>query len=223
MTNEKPILFSSEMVKAILEGRKTQTRRVISKRVKNGGEWFTSIPTSFQTPDRIVKHWPCPYGQVGTQLWVKETHYLFGKWVKNGLTKTGKQKWAFKPIGRQVKYLDNPPDVVERSKDRVGWFKRPSIFMPRWASRITLEITDIRVQHLQDITDDDAFEEGMTQHLAAMLGLGGEALQSEEEFNFTQTRRVFRNLWDSINAKRGYGWDMNPWVWVIKFRRVECE
>lgn len=89
--------------------------------------------------------------------------------------------------------------------------------MPRWASRITLEITNVRVERLQEITQEDAFEEGMSQNLASSLGFS--VSESEEIFNFTQCRRTFMHLWDSINAKK-YPWSSNPWVWVIEFKRV---
>jgi hypothetical protein len=90
---------------------------------------------------------------------------------------------------------------------------RPSIFMPRWASRITLKITDVRVERLQDISEDSAMAEGAQKY--------GETPDGELLFDVGSYRYGFKLLWDSINAKRGYGWDANPYVWVIEFRRVE--
>jgi len=114
--------------------------------------------------------------------------------------------------------------MIELSKigypnGKVGnWKITPSIFMPRWASRITLEVTAVRVERLQEITDSDAVEEGVTRHLRSTLGWSFE--ESEETFNIAQARDTFRLLWDHLNAKRGYGWEKNPWVWVIEFKRL---
>ena len=168
---EKPILFSGPMVRAILDGTKTMTRRT----------------------HRIV----------AGRLWVKETHYRYGYWAKNGKTKTGKQKYEFTALSDEVRYFDNPPDRVERSKEIIGWFKRPSIFMPRWASRITLEVTGARIERLQEISNEDIRKEGV-----AVLGC-------------VTHRLNFEQLWDSLNGKT-FPWASNPFVWVIEFRRIDA-
>ncbi len=175
--NEKPILFSGPMVKAILEGRKTQTRRVVKPqppegyrqwgRCINGNVAFTDHPLQGEKGNVInIKG---PYGDEGDHLWVRET------WVDLG-------------NGLGVAYKADPRGIVTK------W--RPSIFMPRSLSRITLEITGVRVERLQDITDDDAKAEGVG-------GVG-----------------TFGVLWNEINAKRGHSWDTNPYVWCIEFRRI---
>lgn len=199
LMKERPILFNSEMVRAILEGRKTQTRRVCKLEGYDGGELY-------EVRDGIL--YPvldlCPYGKPGDRLWVRETHYLFGKWIKNGKTKTGRQKWKFKCLRKEALYLDNPPATISTKKTDLGWFKRPSIFMPRWASRIILETTEIRVERVQEISEEDATAEGVafTKYINATA------------------RYHFKELWDSINAKRGFGWDKNSYVWVLTLKRV---
>ena len=191
---ERPIIFSTEMVNAILEGKKTQTRRVIKHSKKL---WIQEQVSNINK---------CPYGQVGDRLWVKETHYRYGKWNKNGFTKTGRQKWAFKATSKDVKYFDNPPDDVKpNSYRKEAWYKRPSIFMPRLVFRITLEITGIRVERLQKITEKDAIAEGFVSFQIMPSGI----------------IENFRAYWNFINAKRGYSWESNPWVWVIEFRSIE--
>jgi hypothetical protein len=189
---EHPILFSGPMVRAILDGRKSMTRRIVkfneSHRVKmHHKQWHIE-------DENVILG--CPYGQVGSKLWVKETHYLYGQWVENGLTKTGRQKWKFIYEKIWCKYLDNKPGVICVKKDQVGWFKRPSIFMPRWASRITLEITNVRVERLATLSEKDAQREGL------------DSIES------------FKNLWNKLNKKEGTLWKENPWVWILEFQKV---
>lgn len=186
---EKPIIFSAEMVRAILDGRKTQTRRVI-KGVHSSapfGEW--------NNPDEFLAS--CPYGQQFDYLWVRES---FGD---GGVRE-----------GEDVKY------VYRADSNGLPFDKwKPSIHMPRQASRITLEITNIRVERVQDISEDDAKAEGClgyeikTEH-AGHIGYP----ETYKAWRLPQVQ--FQDLWDSINAKRGYGWDANPLVWVIEFEKV---
>lgn len=161
---EYPRIFRGDMVSAILEGRKTQTRVFADDRR------FKDI-------------------QPGDRLWVRETWYCAG---------------VDESDGYPVRYREGATVQEDVS---ISW--RPSIFMPRWASRITLEITGVRVERLQDITEEDAKEEGVPPMIFSDGGYGK-----------PDYRDGFRQLWDSINAKRGFGWDVNPWVWVIEFRRV---
>lgn len=206
---ERPILFSSEMVKAILDGRKTQTRRVVKPQPELiAGDWFYrkrnmsySMPNQGELETELLGIWDaCPYGFVGGQLWVRET------WKAE----------AHPLAGARIRYLaGGEKDVTGIAKDnpsikythKHGW--RPSIHMPRWASRITLVITGVRVERAQDISEDDAEAEGI--HL---LGL-----PKEERYSHPRKHIVaFQALWDLINQKRGYSWASNPWVWVIEFK-----
>lgn len=186
---ERPIIFTSEMVQAILDGRKTQTRRVI----KNSSQVIMR--------GLFKKAWEdiCPYGQRGDRLWVKEAW-----WIPAGYQATvplvEKDWWP----------------VIYRASGNFGkhdW-KSP-IFMPRWVSRITLEITGVRVERVQDISEEDARAEGEKYRTTKLVGKDG-------GLDFTATYRLgFERLWDSLNAKRGYGWETNPWVWVIGFKRIK--
>ena len=188
MMKEKPIIFSFTMIKAILENRKTQTRRVIK-----------SLKQLRDKPSTNLSYQPF---QVGMILWVKET------WTPCDETT------YYTKADTQLHHTDNP-------NCKIIWLRRqpperfpdwiPSIFMPRWASRITLEITDVRVERLQEITTDDIDREGCDYIAPA----------DKEVDVWADYRKWFINLWDSINAKRGYGWDKNSWVFVISFKRIK--
>jgi len=202
---ERPTLFSGSMVRAILEGRKTQTRRVINPQPEGhrDGAWRmeTGAPypiAAFCFWHDIVEEKPdeevaCPYGAECDRLWVRET-------------------WRAIPLGG-IKYR------ADGTETGAHW--KPSIFMPRWASRITLEITDVRVQRVQDISTDDVIAEGVDvfSSLPVLLPrkLSGEKL---DHLAHEIAVSLYKKLWDSINAKRGYGWDANPWVWAITFKRA---
>lgn len=200
-TKERPILFSGPMVRAILEGRKTQTRRVINfKRLSSirRGRLFYSPPfkswaiantADYGTHiDEHVVLVNCPYGDRGDRLWVRET------WGESG--------------HNRFEYRASPADGTDfRSVSR--W--RPSIHMPREASRITLEITDVRVQRLQDISDEDAMAEGGYEWNYGFC-------HSKETGTHETPRGSFRALWASINGADS--WAANPWVWAISFSSV---
>lgn len=168
---ERPILFSGEMVRAILDGRKTQTRRVVKGIALDwlAPDMFT--PRFVASPENDL----CQYGKVGDRLWVRET---------------------FQPYGDGYAYRATPA-IPENH----NW--KPSIFMPRAASRITLEITNVRVERLNEISDKDAEAEGVE----AWSNSGNSPAWK------------FQCLWDRINGKK-YPWSSNPWVWVIEFRKI---
>ncbi len=196
--SEHPIIFSGEMVRAILAGRKTQTRRVIKPQPEVMHEstrpelwWGDNRPLyaeSFATY--------CPYGLRSQRLWVRETFCVCDDDQKNGM-------WAGEHPDHIHRADWNGPDPQYEGFSK--W--KPSIYMPRWASRILLEITDIRVERVRDISEEDAKAEGVkpTQH------------PSEGH------KESFAKLWDEINEKRGFAWYTNPWVWVVEFKRIENE
>ena len=206
---EHPILFSAEMVRAILAGRKTQTRRIIKPQPElRGGVWhWKNIAwdtANAQISDEfIIDH--CPYGTVGDTLWVREAFAtdIPGCEEQSGITYRADH---IDPKG------DGPANPIK-------W--KPSIHMPRWASRISLEITDIQVERVQDISDSDVYAEGLPEDGSSY----DDAIQALSAglpiHERTPERHWFRGLWDSINAKRGYGWDSNPWVLVIHFKKVK--
>ena len=177
---DRPILFTGEMVRAILDGRKTMTRRVCV------GQRELSNIHDFQL-DR------CPHGQSGDTLWVREA-------TRAGAWYDGTKRAMYAADADWVPDLYTP----------CLWFGKrnykPPMFMPRCWSRITLEITGVRVERVQEISEADAVAEGMTM-------IGPAAMSN---------RTSFARLWDTINAKRGYGWDANPWVWVVEFQRMEA-
>lgn len=226
----KPILFSAAMVAAILDGRKTQTRRVMKTQmpenfcriggIDTAGEYAYAVPLAEdEKDDHLVHECKFPYGNIGDTLWVREEHYAVGHWEKNGTTKTGKQKWKFVPdIGGDVRYSDTPPAdfMVSRSKEYPDvnlWYKRLARFMPRSLSRIKLEIVDIRVERLKDISQKDAMAEGAPPSHHSIDKVSREI--GHPDFS----RSWFAQLWQSINGAES--WDDNPWVWVISFKVVE--
>lgn len=191
---ERPILFSSKMVRAILEGRKTQTRRVIKPQpeqyeAKPWGHFLGWKGTRGWKIEDLARH--CPYGKSGDRLWVRESHKIIKEDIYCGDVNLRPKGVYYRATD---KYLEDPV-----------W--TPSIHMPRWASRITLEIKNIRVERVQDISENESWKEGApVKHIP---------------FKFPRADIWFLELWDSINKKRGYGWDVNPWVWVIEFEVVK--
>lgn len=200
MTAEHPMLFSSEMVRAILEGRKTQTRRVIKPQpslIDQVLHWNHKAKgiLRYGSLEYMGKELPlcCPYGKVGDLLWVRETY------CGEQTTYTKRHKMhcvAYK--------ADEGYRCGELKQYKGRW--RPSIFMPKWAARIWLEITGIKVERVQDISRKGAEAEGCKECSDGTGWYGAEV--------------QFCKLWDSLNAKRGYGWSENPFCWVLSFKRV---
>ena len=202
---ERPILFSSEMVRAILEGRKTQTRRVVKSLVSINHSGLSHDPMVLHDGDWIKPNEWSPYGQPGDRLWVRETWGLTPELdlqlLKDDLT----------PIDISIDDAQHVGYKADCSGANAVTKWRPSIYMPRWASRIMLEIVSVRVERVQDANAESYIEEGI--HVS-MYEPAGKSTGNPEE-------AAFKTLWDSINAKRGYSWDSNPWVWVIEFKVVE--
>jgi hypothetical protein len=197
---ERPILFSAPMVRALLDGSKTQTRRVAkltcAGHVKEPGGHRRWHPADFDS------RFACPYGQPGDRLWVREA-------------------WARDDEDGMLMYRadvgsGNDADDWERNRlDGVSRFRwRPSIHMPRTASRITLEITGVRVERLQDISERDALAEGIVRLLDGGFGLAGST-----HYHHTDPCESYWSLWEHINGPGSV--ETNPWVWVMDFRRVE--
>ena len=185
---ERPIIFSAPMVRAILAGEKTQTRRVVKLKPwqqieerDDGAPW----PWMYDD-DRAGDHWlPCPYGQAGDRLWVRESFC------------DARQAAA----GR----------VLYRSSGDIACGWKPSIHMPRQFSRITLEVTAVRVERLQEITEADAKDEGAPE----MLSVNGGNVQHA----MGCYRDGYADLWESLHGPGS--WDANPWVWVVEFKRIQ--
>ena len=226
---ERPILFSAPMVRAILEGRKSQTRRVVKPQPDYivQSEWEPTMFSGHKT-DALGRHFfnrSCPHGQPGDRLWVQETWRIGGE-----MAEADPKEHPKKYLIPHLYYRADCDDGVDR------W--RPSIHMPRWASRITLEIADIRVERLQEISAEDAMREGA----------GPAAAKPDACRDLYRTE--FRELWDSINGKPkpvrqhgvithyvSYPWEEgtrtethrgkphyihgNPHVWGIEFKRIK--
>lgn len=210
---EKPILFNTEMVKAILEGRKTQTRRVIkdgwlqeidfskankimnTPPFKKNNKWYYKIQCAVDDTDCIELKPPYNIGDI---LWVRET------WQKidNSLSpELDVNEYAY-----VYKASENGKAWEENME---GWTWKPSIHMPRAAARIFLKVTDVRLERLRDISISDIEKEGTNL----------KSLNTGEEFGY-----AFQQLWASTLTKENYkkyGWNDNPWVWVIEFERVK--
>jgi len=198
---ERPILFSAPMVRAILAGRKTQTRRMVK-----GRHIDAAPPACFFQWLREY----CPYGKPGDRLWVREAwcpiypqdhHYNGGRPIEIDYAAShSRESYQWR--------------VMDDSGSR-RW--KPSIHMPRWASRILLEITGVRVERLQDVSDADALAEGVAQIVRDSLPTA----QQCGEYDVIEADAVdlYRDLWEQINGPGA--WDANPWVWVVEFRRIE--
>ena len=200
---ERPIIFKDEMIRAILEGRKTQTRRVMNPQPEGGLDFTPFAP--FGVVNGKGNPLICRYGAAGEHLWVRET------WCEVDDTDLAGERWV--DYRATPKYSVSHPAGWENAPDDPEALKwRPSIHMPRWASRITLEITDVRVERLQDISRNDARAEGVAHQMVSSAALELDDLPEDSWVG------GFRWLWQSINGPDS--WDANPWVWVIEFRRV---
>lgn len=219
---ERPILFSGPMVKALRAGTKTQTRRIIKSQpsdhhwqffptyklsnivlpcANNGGTVFVTWTHTANGNFDIEDNRPlCPYGKPGDRLWVKET------WrPQDGMTMAEQDR-------SEIEYRADG----DRPKEPTDCHWKPSIFMPRWASRITLEIVSVRVERLQEISEADAIAEGidpLTDHGYKHYGREGAPFQPS-----MTARGSYMTLWESINGAGS--WALNPWIWVVEFRRL---
>lgn len=262
---ERPILFKGPLVRAILEGRKTVTRRVVKpqhwkpRRPVTGpfwgspgypraanGEWGIYLNRPGGGPYLHLGH--CPYGQPGDRLWVRETFWAkhdvdgedgtvidcgpcldVGEKYHPGIDYCATPEALNPPKGATPHakeepgaWWEAPPEKWDGNSDYKGrgqwtflpwnlYSKCPSIHMPRWASRIDLEVTAVRVERINEITAQEVLKEGYEwQH-----NQHGERCQS-------RTVGQFAESWDQINGPRGFGWDANPWVFVIDFKRIKA-
>lgn len=189
---ERPILFSAPMIRAILAGLKTQTRRVVKPQPEPGTDCPYHVGIGADRKARV-----CPYGAPGDRLWVRETG-----WERPVRTpqmmRNGADTWP-----RYVYDADGFSEQEHADLKEWGFVRRPSIHMPRWASRITLEVVGVRVERLLDISRGDAMDEGCPfPNMAA-----GD-----------DPRQWYADLWQQINGPGS--WALNPWVWVVEFRRA---
>ena len=244
---EKPILFSGEMVQAILDGRKTQTRRVMKPQLHTGKLGDVYI----YPKDNAASEWSsnpqmfacdCPYGVPGDRLWVREAFQRVEAFYGLGILYRSDES---------ILAIDfDAPNEWERTNERLheprlelhdiaceGMPWCPSIHMPRWASRITLEITNVRVERLNEISAEDVVAEGIdlspiwenstgvTYEEVAKVWTqnvprnDGESIDQSYSAHFIA---CFKRMWDKINGKKN-PWASNPWVWVIEFKKLEAD
>lgn len=223
---EHPILFSTEMIKAILEGRKTMTRRIMKIQppvnIESTIYQFATNRTGISDKDYGKHHWlglssknfcsvldsgqpyfKCPYGKLGDMLWVRESFAVIG----NEVVRDESSGAIIEETPQYVFRGEKQPHIERLYK----W--KPPIYMPKAAARIWLEITGIRVERLQDISEEDAKVEG------AMLWMYPNGKNAFGEEDFYSARTCFHSLWKSINGPES--WQSNPWVWVVSFRKIE--
>lgn len=216
IAKNRPILSNGEMVPPILSGEKTQTRRVINPQP----ELTLGFPGSFwwKGPEDITLHQPwtieemldeCPYGAPGDRLWIREA-------------------WAapHKYDGCPPRHIPPTVSIIYRATwaGPCGLIWRPSIFMPRWACRVILEVISVRVEQVQQISEADALAEGIGFGFRMNAGWPDyQHIAPNGHCTLTQDtpEMSFASLWDFINKKRGFGWDENPWVWVVEFKLIQ--
>lgn len=221
-----PISFIPAMVRAERAGLKTQTRRVMKPQPKptpddfpgQAGHWWPSNKhQSMLHVEKELQEWTglagdvCPYGgSRGDLLYVKEAAWMWCERIPNGTTPTGRAKYRYEPLrSAPIRYVADHPerpalDVVSPDTgNQFGWRYKVARFLPRWASRLTLEITDVRVERLQDISEEDAECEGVTP-------------ATPQEQTGARHKPAFRHLWEEINGVDS--WVANPWVWVVEFQ-----
>jgi hypothetical protein len=194
---ERPILFSTPMVRAILEGRKSVTRRALKPQPRMS-------PDAASAPARALTR-PCPYGTPGDRLWVKETFWAYGQW-RSAHDFAGALRWSFddrtQAAGLDYRYDAHDPSLLlhQRQAGLETWWKRPALFMPRVASRLVLEISHIGVGRARDVDDAQILAEGVNPGAH-----GSNTLQ-----------QAWEALWTTINGLES--WEANPWVWEVGFR-----
>jgi len=201
MQRERPIIFNGESVRAILDGRKTMTRRVVKPQPHAG---VRHSPGGGALEDGHGRPLRCPYGQPGDRLWVREMWRLECPYDDDAPSDL---------FPGDVSFIDYKADAMADRLITPGFAGRwrSSLHMPRWACRLVLEVEEVRVERLQEISDEDCEAEGVRPSID---GRGGSDWRDDE----SGWRRTFRHLWDELNADRGFPWSDNPWVWVVSFR-----
>ena len=220
---ERPIIFSTPMVQAVLEDRKTQTRRIVKPQPGDDAWWcappYLSTLDLRDPQDRAGAVAVCPYGRKGGRLYVREAwraHERPEDLVDGILFRADD---AFVPIENTREAAEAWGAVYRRTPcgRKPAW--RPSIHMPKWATRLWLELTEVRIERLSEMRADDIVAEGVdVPDVDYSVADDPRALEWERDCH---ARGLFQQLWDGLNAKRGYAWATNPWVWVLTFRRIE--
>ena len=214
---ERPMLFNGDMVRAILAGRKTQTRRPVKIDMANAFDpprGKEDVSAGYPLFEDVEGTWHksvdcCPFGQVGDRLWVRET------WAHDAPSLEECRSRFEDLFPSSLPY--GPYFRADSIHENTGLRWRPSIHMPRWASRITLEITGIRVERVQDISEYDAIADG---GLESMIEDHIWYIPGTDPKTTRDPIYAFEHIWNSCYSARALGWDVNPWVWVVEFKKV---
>jgi hypothetical protein len=225
---ERGILFSAPMVRALLDGSKTQTRRVVKPVGDRGyGSVLAADEVAAEANGGDPRH--SPYGQPGDHLWVRETFFAYGRWEIRYNEKKSRDEWRFVDMTRQCSLAyqyaaDNPGVSLAKGRGAApGWHRRPALFMPRAVSRILLDIVSVRVERLQAIGEPDAIAEGVVR-VGENDGNGpvycDYSMDDPGDTGawFSSPVDSYRTLWEQINGAGS--WNANPWVWVVELRRT---
>lgn len=223
----RPIIFDGESVRAILAGTKTQTRRVVkwpitsksdgSKRRLFGPDDVAEINALLaERQKHPCRQVACPYGREGDELWVRETWLELDRdhYTDPGPRDALSTRYGT-PRRNGAAYRAECNAESDGIRAEYGYRWRSPIRMPHWASRLTLRVANVRVERVQEITEADAIAEGVRPEFEcdiATFVCGGPLLSTH--------RLGYKHRWDELNAKRGFGWDVNPFVWVVTFERV---
>ncbi len=236
----KGILFKPEMIQAILLGNKTMTRRIIKSKTGffcvehndnlaihgncNGKIILETDDEEMETGNTIL-----PAYEIGEIIFIREAHYRYGKWVKNSITKIGKQKWSFRPDKQfnEIRYLDNPPAKIEKNNHRgIGQYKRSPLFMPAKAARIFLQIENVKCERIQDISEEDAIKERIVYE-ETYSKYNNQKIFRTKDFVFggyheSVVKNIavesFGTLIDYIHGKEV--WEENKWCFAYEFKQI---
>lgn len=205
MVKERPIPMSGPMVRAINDRSKTRTQRVVVPQPKAMPCWWRKLSwaTDRHFKKGAIQH--CPYGAPGDRLWVRESWQAV--WFSHDYRVCAPKSAREGRHGCRIAYAADWPNETPQER---GFPWRSPRFMPRWASRITLELTGVRVLRLRDMTERDAIAEGV---VPGQFGVGNIPAAMAEPHLYQ-----FAILWDLLNARRGYPWASNPWVWALEFQ-----
>lgn len=216
---ERPILFSTPMVRAILDGRKTQTRRIAVKTSQPRSVYvtdfdFKELKIEVENIHSGHRYWKqCPYGIPGDRLWVRESGWERPERTEK-MMREGADTWP------RFAYAADGWSEQDRADFKAWGFKpRPSIHMPRWASRILLEITGVRVERLADISEEDAAAEGIYNDGDVIPFNGPWFVEPHDTQGYSTASDCYCALWEKINGAGS--WMTNPWVWVVQFKQLK--